>query len=341
MRRKAYDSEAVPFSLTWDKYKGGTRDYVYFIPNDNISGYTNLKELIDFVASDNPQTKYPSSRGNVDYFPTKNLRIPVDKEFVLRNGTVPKHLADSIVPAIEWMLNRYGVQKNNLMLLDLLANNNWKRPVYFASNSGNSTYLGLDKFLYLEGLAYRLVPVNNNVNYNKYTGELGAVNTNVMYENIMNKFKWGNINDTSLYFDETVTGLAMSLRLNFTRLANAFTAEGKKDSAIKILDKCQQLFPEKNVEYNYYELLVGEAYYKAGATDKANKIMKRMSDIYEQELKYYFSFPSKKAETVGYHKQQALSIMQRIAQTCLAYKQEKISTAAKTIFDKYYSEFSK
>ncbi|MFH0866934.1 MAG: DUF2723 domain-containing protein [Bacteroidota bacterium] len=332
MKRKAYDSDAVPFGLTWDKYREGSLDYVYFIENDNLKGqYFDLKELMDFIIV--PENKFQSSIGDVEYFPTKNLRIPVDSATVVNNGTVPKNKIDSIVPSIEWTLNRYGVQKNSLMILDLLANNNWKRPVYFASTSGPSTYLGLNNYLQLEGLAYRLVPVKNKSS----SGEIGCVNTDLMYDNMMNKFRWGNINDTSLYFDETVLGMAMSLRLSFTRLANALSEEGKKDSAITVLDKCQELFPEKNVPYNYYEFLVAESYYKAGATEKANSIMKHMTDNYEENLKYYFSFKGSKATTVDYHKQQALGIIQKIGMTALEYKQDELATRAKEIFEMYYA----
>jgi hypothetical protein len=342
MKRKAYDSDALPFQLTWDQYKEGTRDYVYFISDTTIcpsDKYFSLKKLMDFVASDDPNTKYPTSRGSVEYFPTKNFSIPVDKELVLKNGTVPASMADSIVPSIEWTLGRYGVQKNSLMVLDLLANNNWKRPIYFAATSGSSTYLGLDKYLQLEGLAYRLVPVKNTGKIEK--NQTGFVNTDVMYNNMMNKFKWGNMQDTNLYFDETVIGMAMSLRLSFSRLADALSLEGKKDSAVKVLDKCQAVFPERNVPYNYYEYLIGLSYYTAGAMDKGNKVMTRLTDIYEKALKYYFSFKGSKVNTVDYHIQQAIGIMQRVAQSSLAYKQDAVSTRAKAIFDKYYSLYSK
>jgi hypothetical protein len=333
MKRKAYDSDAIPFGLTWDKYKEGSLEYVYFIPSDQIKGYVDLKQLMDFIASDDPNTKFESQVGPIEYFPTKNLRVPVDSATVVNNGTVPIEKADSIVPAIEWTLNRYGVQKSSLMILDLLANNNWKRPIYFASTSGPSTYLGLNSYLQLEGLAYRLVPVKTK----STSGEVGCVNTTVMYDNMMNKFKWGNFNDTSLYFDETVVGMAMSLRLSFTRLANALSEEGKKDSAIKVLDKCQEIFPEKNASYNYYELLVAESFYKAGDTAKANLILTHMTDNYEADLKYYFSFKGSKAGTVDFHKQQALGIMQKIAMIALEYEQEELSARAKKIFEEYYA----
>jgi hypothetical protein len=331
MKRKAYDSDAVPFGLTWEKYHEGSLDYVYFIPDERIKGYVDMKELMNFIID--PANKYESAIGDVEYFPTKNLRISVDSATVVNNGTVPKNKIDSIVPAIEWTLNRYGVQKNSLMILDLLANNNWKRPVYFASTSGSSTFLGLNDYLQLEGLAYRLIPVKTK----STDGDVGCVNTDLMYDNMMNKFKWGNINDTSLYFDETVLGMAMSLRLSFTRLANALSAEGKNDSAIKVLDKCQEVFPEKNVPYNYYEFLVGESYYKAGDTLKANALMTYMADMYETDLKYYFKFKGSKANTVDFHIQQSLGIIQKIAMAAVEFKQEELATRTKDLFEKYYA----
>jgi tetratricopeptide (TPR) repeat protein len=135
--------------------------------------------------------------------------------------------------------------------------------------------------------------------------------------------------------------MAMSVRLSFARLADALVEEGKKDSAIKVLDKCQATFPERNVEYNYYEYLVGEAYYNAGANSKANKIMTRLTDIYEQDLKYYSSFTGAKSTQIDNEKVQAIGIIQRIAQVAYAAKQDAIAKRAKAVFDKYYSLYPK
>jgi len=290
-----------------------------------------------FVASDDPSTKFPTSRGSVEYFPTSNFKLPVDIPTVINNGTVPKDQIDSIVPAIEWTINRYGVQKSSLMVLDLLATFDWKRPIYFASTSGNSTFMGLQDYLQLEGLAYRLVPVKKKGN----GSEMGSVNTTVMYDNLMNKFKFGNINNTSLYFDQTVLGMAYSIRMSFARLGSALALEGKKDSAIKVLDKCQEMLPGESVPYNYYEFLVGEAYYKAGAFDKGNKIMNRLTDLYEQDLKYYFLFKGSKAESVSFHKEQSLAIMNRVAQSAGFYQQNAVAKRAKEIFERYYGMYTR
>ncbi len=340
MKRKAYDSDALPFQLTWDQYKEGTREYVYFIPdtiNYQSDSFYNVKPLMNLVASDDPKTKFAGDRGNVEYFPTHNFNVPVDKEKVLHNGTVPLSMADSIVSSINWKINRYGVQKSDLMIIDLIANNNWDRPIYFASSSGTSTFLGLGNYLYLEGLAYRLIPVKKAKNMDDE--QPAKVNTAVMYDNLMNKFKFGHIDDTTLYIDQTVVDGANSLRLSFARLANALADEGKKDSAIKVLDKCQAVFPERNVPYDNYELLVAQAYYKAGAMAKGNTLMNRLLNLYEQDLTYYFLFSGSKANLVEYPKAIAYNMIGRISKVASAYKQDATSKRAEATVKKYYSYF--
>jgi len=340
MKRKAYDSDALPFQLTWDKYKEGSRDYVYFIPDTALckpDKFYDAKDLMNFMASDDPQTKYPSVRGDVEYFPTKKFKVPVDKAKVLGNGTVPKSMADSIVPYIEWTISRNGVQKNDLMIIDLVANNNWDRPIYFASSSGPSTFLGLTDYLYLEGLAYRLIPVKKTKGGND-DDETGSVNTGAMYDHMM-KFKFGNIEDTTLYFDPTTYDMAKSLRLSFSRLADALVDEGRKDSAVKALKKCQAAFPESSVPYDYYELMVGQSFYKAGDTTDANKIMNRLIYMYQNDLDYYFTFTGTKATLVGSVKNYAYGMMQRIAQAANFYKQDAVYKKAEVTLKKYYTYF--
>ena len=337
MVRKAYDSDPIPISMTWEQYKQGTRDAVYFYEKDNVKGSYELKELIDFVKSDDPAYKLSTSSGRkVDYFPTRNFKLTVDKKAVLASGTVSEEMADSIVDKMEWTIKGYGVQKNNLMVLDMIAHNNWKRPVYFSITTGNESYINMEKYFQLEGLAYRLVPIKAT----GVDGQTGNINTTVMYDNLMNKFKWGNMQDSTIYLDETNLRMTMNFRNNFARLANALTLEGKKDSAIKALDKCMDVIPEKTIPFNYFILPVAEAYYKADAIEKANKIIKRLIDLYEENLVYFFAFTGSKAAEVKDKKEQALGIMNRIAFITNNYKQDALSKHAKDIFDEYYGDYS-
>lgn len=337
MARKAYDSDPIPISMTWDQYKQGTRDAVYFYENEKVKGSYELKELLNFVKSDDPATKLTTSSGRkIDYFPTRNFKLTVDKNVVLASGTVSEEMADSIVDKMEWNMKGYGVQKNNLMVLDIIAHNNWKRPVYFSITTGNESYINLEKYFQLEGLAYRLVPIKAT----GVDGQTGNINTTVMYDNLMNKFKWGNMQDSTIYLDETNLRMTMNFRNNFARLANALILEGKKDSAIKVLDKCMEVMPEKTVHFNYFVLPVAESYYKADAIEKANKITKRLIDLYEENLIYFFAFTGSKAAEVKDRKEQALGIMNRIAIVTNNYKQDALSKHAKDIFDKYYGVYS-
>jgi len=337
MKRKAYLSDAVPFSLPREKYRQGTLDVVYFIENPDVvdtSRYYNLEDLMKFVVSDNPNTKFQSQIGLLDYFPTKKFMIPVDKEKVLANGTVSPELADQIAPAIEWKLNRDGIQKNHLMVLDLLAHFKWERPIYFAMTIGEENYLDLQEYFQQEGLAYRLVPVRTN----SLEGN-GRINTKVMYDNLMNKFRL-DMQDPSVYFNEDHMRMTISLRNVYGRLANGLIDEGKKDSAIAVCDRCVQMMPDKIVPYNYFSLPLAEAYYHAGAAQKGSKMMKRTLDLNRQDLAYYFSFPADKAGSLDQQKQMSLAVVQRIGQITEQYNDGPIQKEAQLLFDKYYALYT-
>ena len=338
MKRKANESEALPISMTWDQYKSGTRDAVYFYEDENIKGSYELKELMDFVLSDDPSTKLTSNSGKkIEYFPTRKFKLTVDKNAVLTSGTVPKDEADSIVDKMEWtMKGGFGVEKNNLAVLDIIAHNNWKRPIYFTITTGGEAYIGLEKYFQIEGLTYRLVPLKNNND----DGQTGRINTKIMYDHLMNKFKWGNMQNPSVFLDENNIRMTMNFRNNFSRLADALVAEGKKDSAIKVLDKCMEVMPESTVPFNYFMLAIAEGYYKAGANEKANKIMKRLTTVFEEDLKYYFAFTGEMATAIGEDKEQSLRLMNGISYYASQFKQDSIANNAKKIFEKYYGLYS-
>lgn len=342
MKRKAYESDALPFSLTEKQYQEGTRDYVYIYENKFLVDITKpypLDELIKFVASDDPQTKLPSQQSTraLEYFPTKKFMVPVDKALVRANGTVPAHIKDEqILPALAWELNKYGVYKSQLMILDLIAHNDWKRPVYFANTTGADTYLGLDKFFSQEGLAFRLVPYVSP----SPDGQPGGINTTKMYDNVMHKFKWGNIQAPDVYINEDILRMTWNFKMLFSRLANALAAEGKKDSAIKVCDKCMEVFPEKKIPINYFNLGIAEAYYRAGAKDKANVLMGKIINVYEKELAYYFRFTGSLAASISDEREQGMAVIQRCAQFSQMMGNKELADKANAIFNKYIGVFS-
>lgn len=319
MKRKAYNSDAVPLSLTNEKYRQGTRDYVP-IYDQKINGNIKIKELIDFVSSDVASNKIEMGNGSLmNYFPTKNMSIPVDKEVVLKNGTVSADMADRIVPAINWTLNKNVVMKNDLMVLDLLAHNNWQRPIYFAVTTGPDSYLDLQDYFQLEGLAYRLVPIKNSDQEQQTQGT--RVATKIMYDNIMNKFSWGNIEKPGVYLDENILRMTMNLRIQMGSLASALVAEGKKDSAVKVLDKCMTIMPEEKVPFDATIFSTVLGYYQADAFEKANTLAKKLFSAFEEHVVYYASI--KASDNSDARREQ--DIMQRLIYASKSFKQDALS----------------
>ncbi|MBU1717972.1 MAG: DUF2723 domain-containing protein [Bacteroidetes bacterium] len=337
MKRKAYDSEPVPFSMTRDQYKQGTRDYVIVYENKNLQDYVDLKEIMDFVKSDNPATKLPLQGGPREYFPTRKFRIPVDTAKVIANGTVSADQVDNVVKNVDWEITDNALMKNHLMVLDLLAHFKWDRPVYFAITTGNDAYIGLENYFQLEGLAYRLIPVKDTIN----DGQIGIINTSIMYDNLMNKFKWGNMNNPSVYLDETNMRMTMNFRNNFSRLADALTREGKKDSALSVLNKCMEVMPDEAVPYNFFMLPITEQYYRLEKPEVANQIATRLVEIYDIELNYYFSLDRKYFAEVDIEAQRALSVLQRLALITRTYKQDDLNKVVEDVFGRHYESYKR
>jgi len=318
MKMKAYDSDPLPISLTQDQYRQGTRDY---LPIEEVTDKAvDLREVMKIVVSEAPNAKKNYGDRSINFVPAEKLFIPVDSAAVVSSGYVPKDAAGQVVKQVEWELDKRYILKNDLIVLDILANNNWKRPVYFAVTVGSDNYLGLSDYFQLDGMTYKIVPIKTS----NSNGTTGRVNTTTMYDNIMNKFRWGGMKDPSLYMDPETIRLTTGLRLNMARLASALSEENKNDSAVKVLDLCLQEMPDETIPYNFLMIAVAEAYYKAKANEKGNTILLRLADIYEQELNYYFSLEPRFMKLVEDDIDQASSVLQRSLSLAMIYNQKEV-----------------
>lgn len=325
MRQKAYKSDPLPINFTHDQYLEGTRDLIYVI--NQLKRPVNLKEAIDFVRSDDPRTKLRQA-DNSSYIPTNELFYPVDSAEVMKNHVITPEQAKHMVKQLNIKLKGHYITKDELMILDMIANNNWKRPMYFAITVGSDKYLNLQNHFMSEGFAYRVVPMD----FKSENGQIGGVDADTMYNNMMHKFKWGNMNDPNVYLDENNTRMAMNVRNNFVRLADALIAKGRKDSAITVLNKCEEIVPNSKVEYNYFNLLMAEDYFKAGANDKAKNVLNIMLSNYDDELNYFFSLQPKFQKTIQDDIQRPLFIIREMAKTADKYGEKDL---AKTLSDKF------
>ena len=333
MKRKAYNSDPVPFSLTKDKYRQGSHDVTYLVEDEGLKNtYVDVKALFGIIVQDDTKLKMNTSQiGMIDYFPTRKFMVTYDPATIMATGTVPQAMANRL-DTVRWEIKGQGVEKGNLMIMDLLASNNWKRPVFFVTTTGSETYIGLEKYFHLEGLAYHLMPVKAK----ESDGQIGEVNTPVMYDNMMNRFIWGNMNKPGVYIDETNSRMVMNMRGLFGRLADALVREGKKDSAKRVLDRCFEVLPETAVSYDFFTVPLIESYYKIGETAKANAIAAKLTRNVTDELAYYFSFPDEDLKRMDLTLQEGIFTIQRLSVIVKEAKQDKLATEAETTFKKYY-----
>ncbi|MCB0462918.1 MAG: DUF2723 domain-containing protein, partial [Flavobacteriaceae bacterium] len=303
MKRKAYESDPVPSSLTHDKYKFGTRDYIL---KDTITSDTiPINEFMNFITSDDPRTKYKhvlqqggydisrirNQELNANYLPTENVRIPVDKEAVLRNGIVPEKDADKIVPYIDITIKGNALTKNRLLMLDIVANNNWERPIYFSGGAfSDDDYIWMKDYLQLDGLCYKLVPIRTSVDRaNPF--DMGRVDPDKMYS-LVSKWDWGN-SGGDIYHDVETRKNGITYRGNLARLIEALINNDELDKAEEIADLAMEKMPV-NI-FGYYTLLEPyiSAYYEVNSKDKARKLFKDVSKKYQENLTYYSSLSIK------------------------------------------------
>ncbi|MBE0641744.1 MAG: hypothetical protein IH599_06890 [Bacteroidales bacterium] len=331
LKRKAYDSEPVPFSLTQEQYRQGTRDIVYFVERDDMKGYVNLTELFKVIHTQPERLQMQTQIGKVDYFPSRNFSIAVDSAKVVENGTVSPADAALIEPALQWTLSGGGVQKNNLMVLDLLAHFNWDRPVYFAITAGEEAYAGLTEYFQVEGLAYRLVPIRTP----QAEGQYGRIHTDRMYENLMNRFRL-DMSDPGLFMANDHVRMAMNLRNTYGRLALELVKQGDSVRAKEVCDRITQVIPDASIPYNFFMIPVAEAYYGCGSRQEADAILTRLLEITTQELRYYFRFPSKFASSMDDDKRQALAILNSITEVCRRNNSPELGKQAEDTLQEYY-----
>ncbi len=298
MKRKAYESDPIPSQLTHDLYKYGTNDYVVIEPV--VRDTLEIKQFLDFLASNNPKTKYKyvlqqkqvdiSQVRNQDltssYLPTEHLRLPVNKANALKHGIVKPEDSDNIVPYIDIHVTGGAVYKNRLLMLDIVANNNWKRPIYFTGGSfGDDDYIWMKDYLQLDGLCYKLVPIKTEIDKaNPF--DMGRVDSDLMY-NKVKQWDWGNSGSPDIYHDVETRKNSITYRGNLARLIEQLITEGKLDKAEEIADIAMVNMP---VEYfGFYTLLEPyiSAYYEVGNKAKAQQLFKDVAKKYQENLKYY------------------------------------------------------
>jgi hypothetical protein len=284
MKTKMNESAPLPITMADSKYKNGVRDVIYF--NDaKIPGSSELKDVFDFMLSENPDAKANYENGeSANYLPTKNFKITVNADDVIKTGTLAAGQRDQIAPQIDFTFPAPYVTKDNLALIDILAHNNWKRPIYFTVTAPTESMIGLTKYMYNEGFAYRLLPLKAD----STAAPLEATNTLKMYDNLVNKFKYGNFKKASYLDHESLTMFYPLISRVYLTMAENLYKEGHSDLAIKALHKYDAEMPtnipvQEVAVRKYY---MTELAYRLGDKAWADKNLGMIVDYLTNSLDY-------------------------------------------------------
>jgi len=326
VKRKAYDGEPVPMTMTKDMYQSGMRDALEAL--NKIKEPQNIKNVLQEIY------KPVNNRRNA-LINTINLYMDVDKGKVLSTGTVPPEMADKIVDKMVWQLPKQAIAYENgrdtiilmskayICMMDILANNNWERPIYYVSTTGGEAFFGMENYLQLEGFAYRLVPVFDDRPVSM--AFIGRINSDVLYNNLMNKFNFSQFADPNIFLSEDFTRLAMNVKIYFFRLAETLAMEGKIDSMEAVLERYHQWFPATTIPYSWMDYAyIGQLYTTYETPSAIEKGINYYNEYAEQlikEITYYRKFKREKAGIVASELNKNIDNIREIHRICRIYSQ--------------------
>ena len=316
MKKQAYESDPLPISWQPEDYVQGTRDAAYVFPMTDKS--IDLKTALDFVRSNDPKfKKIPGINQELDYIPAQTLTMGVDSAAVMAAGVIDTANLPYLQKEMKIDLKGKDVLgKQELIILDMLQTNDWNRPIYYAITVSPDQFVKLDPYFQQTGMAYQIVPMETQ-------GTVRSINTEKMYDNVMNKFKWGGVNTPGVYLDEIVMRMCKSYRIAlFSKLAAALVAEGKNEKALNVLDKAMEVLPPENVPLDYSALSLGELYYELGQKEKAEMVYKGIADNALRSINWYFRLRPGQLSSVESDLGHNLAVLQEVLRVSKQYNPE-------------------
>lgn len=334
MMEKVNDADALPLNIDPEKVKDGVRDVIYY-HDHQIPGYVDVQDLLAIMLSDNQQNMAQLQSGDyVNLLPTKSMQLQVDREAVLAHDVVPAAWQDAIVDTMRWQYSMDYVSRAELSIMALLVNNNWERPVYFTTTTPENHYIGLDNYLVSEGFALRLMPVSLG-GEEEYPGPIS--NVDAMYENIMNKYTWGNMANTPYLDPDSYRYISMYAGSIFGETAQNLVMMGRRDQAREIVNNAYDNLPSRAYTMgevlSYVSLL--DAMYQVGETAKANEIVKRNLQFIRENMRYYMAVAETKPNLEHRNVRFGLASIQRYQHLLNDTKEQDLIQEVDQLFETY------
>ncbi len=335
MKMKAYTSEPLPISLPKSLYYDGVNNQVAVY--ERVSEPASAKEVMKFISSGSDVSKLKMYGEDIYYIPTRTVRIPVDAAKVIANGTVRPEDADKIVPYIDIQLKGSWIMKSQLIVLDIIAHNDWERPVYFVAGMHDDA-MGLEEYFQLEGLAYRLVPVKG---VNRGWLDYGRIDTEILHDNMMNRFMWRGAAQPDVYIDyyhmRTLT--VIRTRLNHAKLAKALVAVGDTARARAVIDRCLEQFPVSKLGYDFYFSEIISACFAAGDSERAVTLAREFSDYYLGRSGYLLDQKPSVRLYAESEIANGLQLVSPVMQMCYDNGQTALAEELNAKFNELYSKY--
>ncbi|MDT0552968.1 protein O-mannosyl-transferase family [Urechidicola vernalis] len=341
MKRATYEAPPIPSQLTHDEYKYGTMDLAYHYPLPQFKdSIIEIDYLMRWIQSKNDVTYVETINDKKEKtYPTNKIRIPVDKAAVLASGLVKPQDADLIVPYIDIEIDQDGLTKNRILMLDILANNNWKHPIYFTGGaSADEEYIWLKDYLQSDGLVFKFVPIYTPKG-DKSLFDMGRLDAEINY-NYFTNIDWKNINDGKIYLDTETRKNAVSMRNNMLRLVDQLILEGDSIRAEEIIDLSLDKMPVEG--FLHYGMLLGypEAYYRINKPEKARILIEELAVKFEQNLVYYSRFDDTYLEAVFDEIENNLMMYDQLVRTVNNYDTEEQAKLARDRYVEHIELFS-
>jgi hypothetical protein len=336
MRQKAFASDPLPLTLPSEKYVEGTRSQ---LPVSNrVDKPVNIKDLVQFAGQDDRKYQIDlSGQGDyLNYLPTNKIEIPVDTAQVIANGTVKPYFRGKMVSPMIWEYTESDAYKGDLAIMDLLATNNWKRPVYISTTVPATQYKGLENYFIQEGMAYRISPVKGN---KSEPGEYGIMDPYLMYDNMMNKFKWGNAADPKVYLDENNRRMFVNFRRLFGNLGNAMLQAGDTTRALAAVKKGLELVPSEKLPNDYFSITFAEDLIRANKKDEGVKLLDSIMDYSASYLEYIVRLRGSERFGLDYSIGINVQALLDIYNLSIKLNLSTVNKQAETLINKYYGQF--
>ena len=303
MKRPYYESQALPITWEYKDYMPGKNEIARV---DNRLGQpVSVEKAFNFLRSDDPRTK---SREGDNYLPSDQLYIttPAGEQMMLKKKRM--------------------YTRSEMMIMEMIEQNDFNRPMYFCATVGNDYYLGLEPWLELTGLTYQITPTRS-------ADGQPRVNTEKMYENMLHKFQYGNMNIPGIYIDENLMRMCRTHRMMFAQLAEQLLRENQREKALEVLDFAEQQLPGYNIPYDYTSATMAGLYFILKEDEKALAIMDNVANTCAEYIRFAHSLNKRQQEVMESTTGRQAAILSYVLQTCERYGHREL-------VEKYYADYA-